>query len=86
MVDVAVRRGLVRVAIQAVGRVGARGDGRYDFWSRAVVTGGAGTGPVGGDIMLSALDLRPGRDHMTGAAGNPVRQVTAAQANGMGMS
>ena len=76
MVDTAVSHGLVRVAMQAVGRIGACCDGANDLRSWTVMTGGAGTGPVGGDIMLSTINLRPGCDHMTAAAGSPVRKVS----------
>jgi len=66
------------MAIQAIGRIGARSDRRCDLLSRAAVTGVAGT-------MRRAHDLGPGRHIMTGAAGDPTRQVAATQANSMAM-
>jgi hypothetical protein len=69
MIDTAVHgQLLVRMASQTVGRVGAQGNGIYDLLSRAVMTGGTGTSPVGGDVMLDTFDLGPGRNHMTAAA------------------
>jgi len=68
MVDTAVGRRPGRVTIQTVGRIGSRSDGVDDLLSRAVMTGGAGSGPVGGNIMFGAFDLSPGRHHMTAAA------------------
>ena len=69
MVDIAVRgQILVRMAVQTMGRVGAQGDGINDLLSRAVMTGGTGTDPVGGDIVLDAFDFSPVRHNMTVAA------------------
>ena len=56
------------MAIQAIGRVGACCDGANDLRSWTVMTGGAGTGPVGGNIMYDAFDFRPVRNNMTVAA------------------
>ena len=56
------------MAIQAVGRIGACGDGANDLRSWTVMTGGAGTRPVRGNIMLDAFDFRPVRRKMTAAA------------------
>jgi hypothetical protein len=76
MVDTAVRRRITRMAIQAVGRVGTQGDGVNDLLSRAVMTGFTGTGPVGGNIVFSAINLRPVRHSMTAATGRPARQIS----------
>lgn len=71
MVDIAMwGEFLIRMAIQAVGRVGALCDGVNDLLPRAVMTGGAGADPVGGHIVLNANDFRPVRYDMTGAAKN----------------
>ena len=63
------------MAIQAVGGIGAQSDGVNDLLSRAVMTGGAGTGPVGGNVMLDALYLNPVRHHMAVAAESPRRII-----------
>ena len=89
MVDTTVGRGLVRMTIQAMSRVGAQGYGINDLLSRAVMAGSAGTGPVGGNIMLGAFDFRPVRHNMTFAAKSARRiigKVTGTQYNRMGMS
>lgn len=76
MVDAAMRgQILVRMAIQAMGRVGAQCDGINDFLPRAAVTGGTGSGAVGVDIVLDAFDFRPISHHMTVAAGLPRRSI-----------
>ena len=75
------------MAIQTVGGVGAQSDGVNDFLSRAVMTGGAGTGPVGGDVMLDALDLSPVRHHMAVATERPrrvIREVVGTDRHRMG--
>ena len=74
------------MTIQTVGRVGAQGDGVYDFLARAAVTGGARTGSVGRDIMLDAINLSPGRYFMADPAGHAIGQVTNAEGNGMDIS
>ncbi len=86
MVDTAVSRRLGRMTIQAVDRVGAQCNGVNDLQSRAVMAGGAGTGSVGANIMLSALNLTPGRYNMTAAARSTIRKVTGTQADYMCMS
>lgn len=85
MVDTAVGRGLVSMAIQAVGGIGACCDGVHDRLPRTVMTGGAGAGPVGGDIMRGTFDLRPVRHAMAAATGAPVGEVAGSQRNSMGM-
>ena len=66
MIDTAVHgQLLVRMASQTVGRVGAQGNGIYDLLSRTIMTGGAGTGPVSGNIVLDALNLCPVLYNMT---------------------
>jgi len=57
---------LVRVTVQTIGRVGRCNNRVNYFLTRTVVTGVTGTGAVGRDIMLSAFDLGPGRNHVTG--------------------
>ena len=79
MVDTAMRCRITRMAIQAVGRVTAQGDGVNHFLSRAVMTGGTGAGPVGGHVMLGAVNLAPSRHHVTNAAGRPAGQVSGSQ-------
>ena len=73
---------LVGVTRQAVGRVGAQGEGVDHLLPRAVVTGGTGAGAVGVDIVLG-VDFRPVRHGMAAAAGCPAGQVTGAQGHGM---
>jgi len=51
---------LVRVAIQAVGRVSTQRDRIDDLLARAVMTGRAGTRTVGRHIVLDPFDLGPG--------------------------
>jgi len=85
MVEIAVSRQLGRMAIQTVGGIGSSRDGVDDLLSRAVMTGGAGTGPVGGNIMLGAFDLSPVRHHMTAAAGCAVRKVAGTQGDCVGV-
>ena len=53
------------------------------------MTGGTGTGPVGGNIVLGSLDLCPGGHHMTLGAERARRiigKVTGADCHGMGMA
>ena len=59
---------LVQMAVQAMGRVGSRGDSGNHFRPRTVMTGGAGTGTVGGNIVLSSFDLGPVRHDVADAA------------------
>ena len=58
---------LVVVTLKAVDRaeVVHVGDGIQHVLPRTVVTGGTGTGAVGGNIMFDTFDLRPGRDNVT---------------------
>ena len=86
MVDTAVSRRIGRMAIQAVSRVGAGRDGGDDFSPGAVVTGFTGAGPVGGDVVLGAVDLAPGRHDMTNAAGCPAGLVSGSQCNSMAVT
>ena len=81
VVDTAVSCGLVGMTIETGGCC-ACSDHIDNRLCRAVVTGGTGAGAVGGDVMLDALYLSPGRDDMTFAAKLPVRLV-AAHGNGM---
>ncbi len=67
MVDVP-GQGLVRMAIQAMGRGGTQCEGVDDLLTLAVMTGGAGTGSVGRNIVLDLLNLSIGRDIMAGTA------------------
>ena len=67
MVDVS-GQGLVRMAIQAMGRVGPESDGVDDLLTRAVMAGRAGPRPVGRNIVLNVVNLRPVRDDMAVAA------------------
>jgi len=78
---------LVRMAIQTMGRVGLQGDGVNNFLSRAVVTGGTGAGPVGGDIVRDPFDFSPVRHSMTVAAELPrgiIGEVVRADFNRVG--
>ena len=50
---------------QTVGRVRASCDGVDNFLTRAVVTGGAGTGAVGRNVMFNAVDLGPVGNRVT---------------------
>ena len=59
---------LVRMAIQTVGRVGFQCNGVNNLLSRAVMTGGTGTIPVGRNIMFDAHNLIPVSDNMTDTA------------------
>jgi len=81
MVDTAVCHRLVGMTIETGGRR-TSSDHVDDRLRRAVMTGGAGTGAVGGFIMLGALDLSPGRDDMALAAKLTIRLVSA-HGNGM---
>jgi hypothetical protein len=85
MIDTAVSRCFLRMTIQAVGRIGTQGNGAYDSLSRTIMTGGTGTYPVGGHIVLSSLNFSPTRYNMAGAAGNTIRKVAGTQFNCMGM-
>jgi len=79
----AVRGGPIRVAVQAVGRVGAQGDGVDDLLPGAAMAGGAGAGAVGGDIV-GGVDPGPaGYGGMTGAAGEAAGDVAGTQGHGM---
>ena len=72
MVDIAVYgQVLVRMTIQAVGRVSGRGDGVDDLLPRTVVAGGAGTVAVGGHVVLGPFDLGPARHCMASATKLP---------------
>ena len=90
MVDIAVNRQLlVGMAVQTVCRIGTQSYRVFDLLPRAVMAGGAGTGTVGGNIMLGALYLRPARHHMTlGAqrAGRIIGKVTGTYCHGMCMA
>ena len=85
MVARAVKRRLGRMTIQAIGRVGACCYSGHNFYSRAVMTGGAGTGSVGGNIMLGTIYFSPVRHNVTIAAGKTTRNVSGIQCNGMCM-
>jgi len=85
MVDTAVSSRFIRMTVQTVGRVGAQGDGIDHLLPRTIMTGFTGTGPVGGYIMFSAINLGPVRHDMTVTAGCAVRQVTGTQRNSMAM-
>lgn len=85
MVDTTVGRGLVRMTIQAMSRVGAQGYGINDLLSRAVMASGTGAGPVGRNIVFNAFNFRPVGHDMAAAAGSPVRKVARTQSNGMEM-
>ena len=56
---------LVRVAIQAVGRVRTCGNRSDNLRTGAVVTGVAGPGAICGDVVLSYFDLGPCRYNVT---------------------
>jgi len=73
------------MTIQTVGRVGARCDDVDDRLCRAVVTCGTGTGAVGGNIMLGALDFGPVRDNVTAAARGSIRKITRTYFHSMSM-
>ena len=89
MVDTAVHgQVLVRMAIEAVGRVNGIANGGDHLRPRAVVAGGAGTGAVRGNIVLGAFDLGPGGHHVTVAAGRSRRfkgEIAGSLGNGMRM-
>jgi hypothetical protein len=72
MVDTAVSRSLIQMTIQTVGGIGTQGYCVNDFLPRAVMTGGAGTYPVGGNIVLSSLNFNPVRHNMTSTAGRAI--------------
>lgn len=74
MVDTAVRgQILVRMAINAVDRIDAVAvrDDVYHIRSCTVMAGGAGTDPVGRNIVLDGFDFSPVCDNMAGAAELP---------------
>jgi hypothetical protein len=69
MVDTAMNRQfLVRMASQAIGGIGPKSYCINHLLSRTVMTGGAGTGTVGGNIMFGSLNFRPVRHNMTAGA------------------
>jgi len=76
MVDTAVRHRLVGMTIETRGRR-TGSDHVDDRLRRAVVTGGTGTGAIGGDVMLGALDQTPVRYIVTVVARLPVRLIAA---------
>ena len=90
MIDTAVYgQVLIRMTVKTVSRVGTQGDRIDHFLPRAVVAGRTGTGTVGGNVVLCALDLGPGRNHVTVAAGRSrgvKREIARAFCNGMDMS
>ena len=53
------------MAVEAYGRIGAESDSVNHLLSRTVMAGGAGTCPVGRNIVLDSIDFRPGRHNMT---------------------
>ncbi len=78
---------MIGMAIQAIGRGGTQGEGVDDLLARAVMTGGTGPGPVGRNIVLDVVNLRPVRDHMAVAAGLTRRiigQIVRTDFPGMG--
>jgi len=90
MIDTAVHgQVLVRMTVKTVSRVGTQGDSINHFLPWAVVAGGAGAGAVGGNVVLYALDLGPGRNHVTVAAGRSrgvKGEIAGAFCNSMDMS
>jgi len=82
------RQVLVRVTAQAVGRVGTQRNRINNFLTRTVMTGGAGTGAVGRNVVLYAFDLGPGRDDVTVATQltwSLVGEIARIFCDGMGM-
>ena len=67
VVHVPVSCRFVRVTGQAVGWVRTSCNRVDNFSTRAIVASGTRTGTVGGNVVLSALNLRPGCDHVTTA-------------------
>ena len=65
----------IGMTIQTVGRVGSQRYGVNELLPRAVVTGGAGAGSVGGHIVFS-VNCSPVRRGMTAPAGRAARQVS----------
>ena len=85
VVDAAVSCRFIRVASQAVGRIGAGVDGVDNLCSGAVMAGRTGTGTVGGDIVLGAINLRPVRHDMADATRRAVRQISCPQCHSVTM-
>jgi len=79
MAVVAMNECIGRVAIEAVGRVGAQGDGVDDLLPAAVMAGGAGAGAVGGDVMGGAFDLAPARHAVAISATGAVGKIAGTQ-------
>ena len=86
MVGAAVRRRIGRMAIQTVGRINACIYGVNHRLPRAVMAGFTGAGPVGGDVVLGAVNLTPGRHDVTAATGCPAGQVFGSQCNSMAVT
>ena len=76
VVNIAVCRRIGRVTDQASGRVSTSSDRGDNFAARAVVTGGTGTGAVGGDVVLSTFNFRPVGNNVTVSARSTGRKIT----------
>ena len=74
------------MTIQTIGGVGPSSDSSNNLCSRAVVTGRTGTGAVGGDVVLGALNFSPVGDHVTAATGCAVGKIAGTQCNSVRMS
>ena len=90
VVDAAVdRQLLVGMAVQAMGRPGAGGYGINDLLPRTVMTGCAGTGPIGEDIVFNSFNFRPVCYNMavrTRGARRIVGEVIGTDCHGMDMT
>ena len=77
MVDIAVNSGVRCVAIKTVDRCGAVTvrDDAHHLRPGTVMAGGAGTGTVGGNVMLDPFDFRPVGDHVTTVTGDAGGEV-----------
>lgn len=85
MINTAVSRCLIRMTIQAVGRISTQGYGVDYLLPRAVVTGGTGTGTIGVDIMLGSFNFSPVSHNMAAAADRTVGEIAGTDYYGMTM-
>jgi hypothetical protein len=86
MVDITVPPSLVRMTIQTISRIGTCGYCVNDFLTRTVMTGSAGTGTIGVNIVFSSLYFSPVVYNMTFTAELAIGKIVGTYCNCMCMT
>lgn len=73
------------MTVQTVGHHRPGSDGVNNVLTVAVMTGGAGSGSIGGNIVGHPLNLTPGENSMTASTGDTAGEVTCPQLDAMGV-